>query len=926
MSSGAGLVSASLRTCLLLAALFPPLAFRASAARLLDEYTLRRWTTEEGLPETRVVRVEQSDDGFLWCTTPRFNARFDGARFVVAPRTTSEPPHPPIVSPQDTPPNLTPRDVVQIARGDGDELWALTRKALFLRRDAAWQRIEPPTAVRDGADRLTTLLADGTGALWAGSVHGVHRFDRGQWSDVTGRDGIVPWDVRSMAMDRDRNVWIGTGGGLVRLRRKRLQVFRTGQAAGTETITALLVESPTNLWVGLAGSGLLAGPPSELRPVQVGTLSQRITISSLLRGRDGTLWVGTQGDGLWRWRDNEAHQVQPAAGTPLDSQGISALLEDRRGVLWVGTWDGLMQLNRAGALAPVPGARRTGERRMPPADMVQALFEDSAGKVWAGYQNTGLACFHPRGGVQHYDRASGLPGDGIRSLFQDAEGVFWIGTTRGLARWQDGIRHAFTTTDGLVDNSILQILEDDLGHLWLGTRRGILRIKKTEFTDLAAGRRKVLATRVLGVDAGMLDPECTGRMGARAGRTSDGRLWFPTTDGIVMADPREIRSQPPPAPPLIEEVRAAGHAHYTAPLLTLSTQPDPTRTVHLPRGLRAVDFRFTAPLLTAPERVHFKFQLSGHDGDWSRAAPERTAPYASLSPGSYVFRVMVRDRDGEWSPPAAIRVVVPPFLWETVGWWVGVIVVAVAGMVGIVHALDRRQAIRRMRILEQEHAVERERGRIARDIHDDVGAGLTEMAMLSELAQSEALPANEKHEHLDRIFQRAGQLTQSLDEIVWAINPANDSMESLVAYVGDFAQNFLGAAGVVCRLHLPPSPPPLALGSGVRHHLCLAVKEALHNIVKHAGAGEVTLSIDLAGAALSIRIEDNGRGFADAAAGGVSSGHDGLANLETRIREIGGHLHRESRPGRGTLLVLSVELPTPPVEPGAAGFAGKQAR
>lgn len=894
--------------------------FRASAARLLDEYTARRWTTEEGLPEARVVRVEQSADGFLWCTTPRYHARFDGARFVAVPREAAEPAERPVVSPQDTPPDLAPGDVTWMARGTGNDLWVLARETLFLRRDASWQRMDPPVAVREGADRLTTLLADESGALWAGAVHGVYRLDQGQWSDVTERDGIVPWDVRSLAMDRDRNVWIGTGGGLVRLRRKRLQVFRTGQMAGTETITALLAESPTNIWVGLAGSGLLAGPPSELHPVRIGTLSQRITISSLLRSRDGSLWVGTQGDGLWRWRDEEAQQVSPTPGSPLPAHGISALLEDRRGVLWVGTWDGLMQVNRAGQLTSVPNSARSGEPHVLPADMVQALYEDSAGRIWAGFQNTGLICFPPRGGIQRYDRRTGLPDDGVRSLFQDTGGVFWIGTTRGLARWHDGARHTFTTADGLVDDSILQILEDDLGHLWLGTRRGILRIKKTEFTELAAGRRKVLATRVLGVDAGMLDPECTGRMGARAGRTADGRLWFPTTEGIVMADPQEIRSQPVPAPPQIEEVRAAGQAHHTAPLWNAPAQPDPPRTIHLPRGMRAVDFRFTAPLLTAPERVHFKFQLTGRDADWSRAAPERAVHYDRLAPGSYVFRVMVRDRDGEWSPPAAIRIVVPPFFWETFGWWMGMIAVAGTGMVWMVHALDRRQAARRIRMLEQQHAVERERGRIARDIHDDVGAGLTEMAMLSELAQNEALPRIEQYRHLDRIFQRAGQLTQSLDEIVWAINPANDSLESLVSYVGDFAQDFLGTAGVTCRLDLPSNPPPIALGSAVRHHLCLAVKEALHNIVKHADADEVSLSVGLAGTDLSIRIEDNGRGFADAAAGRVASGHDGLANLETRLREIGGHLHRESRPGRGTRLVLSVELPTPPAGPGAAGW------
>jgi len=253
---------------------------------------------------------------------------------------------------------------------------------------------------------------------------------------------------------------------------------------------------------------------------------------------------------------------------------------------------------------------------------------------------------------------------------------------------------------------------------------------------------------------------------------------------------------------------------------------------------------------------------------------------------------------------------VPPYFWETLWCWLLVVTGMVTGAVWAIHAFDKYQTARQLRVLEQRHAVERERGRIARDIHDDVGAGLTEMAMLSELAQEESRQPGEQRQHLDNIFRRARQLTQSLDEIVWAINPANDTFESLISYIGEFAQDFLGVAGLVCRLDFPANPPALALGSNLRHHLCLAVKEALHNIVKHAEASEVHVAISLAGQKLTICIQDDGRGFAGLATGSVASGHDGLTNLQTRLDEIGGQLLRESPPGQGTRLVLSVELPT----------------
>jgi len=184
------------------------------------------------------------------------------------------------------------------------------------------------------------------------------------------------------------------------------------------------------------------------------------------------------------------------------------------------------------------------------------------------------------------------------------------------------------------------------------------------------------------------------------------------------------------------------------------------------------------------------------------------------------------------------------------------------------------------------------------------------VAILSELAQAESNQPQQLRERLDAIFRRARELTQSLNEIVWAINPANDTLDSFVSYVGEFAQDFLGTAGLACRLKLPSEPPAVAISATVRHHLWLAIKETLHNVVKHAGATEVHLSVTLNGPVLTVTIQDNGRGFEADTVSGVATGRNGLGNLETRLAEIGGRFHQQSRPGEGTRTILSVILPT----------------
>ena len=960
---------------------------------LLNEYTIRRWAIEDGLPETVITSVQQLPDGYLWCTTPRYLLRFDGVRFVVVGRVSGGAAPPGIAAgayrtndgtlwwygsagalrndgkewlPVDFPkmlalgeadgqlwaatgagmrwwdghafrgegsaPPVTTADVdnhgrfwlaaagklmsfydgkletsefpgdnvSQVSVSPAGEFWVLTTTGLFCRRDKGWQAVALPVPAR----QVTSLLVDDDATLWLGTGQSLFRWRDNNWSDLTAREGLFPWDVRCLSLDDEGNVWVGTSGGLVRLHRKSLTVIRTGRPQGSESVTAFLAESSTNIWIGVPDGGLLAGVPGALRLVWPKRLAAGTTVSAICRGHDGTLWVGTQADGLWRCRpDGSVTMVPGEESTP---QGVTAILEDRRGHLWVGTWDGLLTLNGDGDLVPA------GITSIP--DTVHTLFSDRIGRVWVGFQSLGLACLSPGGTVRQYRKSDGLPGDSVRAILEDEQGTLWIGTSSGLARWAGNRKSIFTTANGLVDDVILQLLEDDDEHLWLGTRRGIMRVKKSEFAEVAAGRKAVIPIRQFNVDAGMADAECSGGMGARPARTEDGRLWFPTQDGLVVVDPRHLPPEVAKPKVYIEEILAKGQSVYQMPI-TMATEP---LHIRLPRGARDLEFHVTTPVFSMPESAHFKYELEGQERNWSRATVDRSVRYEDLSPGTYRFRVMARDRDGEWNEAAqVVQLAVVPFVWETIWFRVAVGLLGVFIVVAVVHVWDKRRSAWQMKELERRHAIERERARIARDIHDDVGAGLTEMAMLSELARGDAESPGESGEHLDRIFRRSRELARSLDEIVWAINPANDTLESFLSYVSEFAQEFLLAAGMACRLELPSNPPAQMIGSHVRHHLCLAIREALHNAVKHAGASEVHLRVELTGRTLRITIQDNGRGFPAGAQFEPGVGRDGLSNLRDRLAEIGGSVVYESAPGEGTRAVLTVELVTAAASAGA---------
>jgi signal transduction histidine kinase len=211
--------------------------------------------------------------------------------------------------------------------------------------------------------------------------------------------------------------------------------------------------------------------------------------------------------------------------------------------------------------------------------------------------------------------------------------------------------------------------------------------------------------------------------------------------------------------------------------------------------------------------------------------------------------------------------------------------------------------------LREQHAVEQERARIARDVHDHLGASLTQIALLSELAQTNFHHPAQARGHVDDIFRFAQSLTRSVDQIVWTLNPVNDTLPRFCAFASEFAQDFLQAAGISCRLSLPESWPDIRISPTLRHHLFLVEKEALSNILAHAAAATVRLSMSLEDGRLRIVIRDDGQGFDPTVVGKTRpGGGHGLQNMRSRLKQLKGTVEIESSPGHGTTVIVEVKV------------------
>jgi signal transduction histidine kinase len=383
-------------------------------------------------------------------------------------------------------------------------------------------------------------------------------------------------------------------------------------------------------------------------------------------------------------------------------------------------------------------------------------------------------------------------------------------------------------------------------------------------------------------------------------------LWFPTLKGIAIVDPRPGTNSLPVPNVVLEEVRMDGAVVFSSSLAHSATN-SPLLALRIPPGNHPLEFHYTGLSFNAPERVRFRYRMEHLDPAWTEAGGSRTASYPYIPAGEYRFHVIAANRSGVWNEQgASIAVTVLPQFWKA-RWFIAILAAGLLGtVVGVTRIVETRKMRRQLQRAEQERALERERARIAQDLHDDLGSSLTRISLLSDLARADKDSPEQLEAHVDKISQSAAHTVRALEEIVWAVRPGSDSLQSLIEYISHFANEMFEGGPTRCRLDLPQELPARVLPPEIRHNIFLIVKEALTNARKHSGAREVHVRATTNADRLEIIVQDDGKGFALAPQNGH---HHGLENMRRRAEAIGGKLLLESTGGRGTTVSLTAPLP-----------------
>ncbi len=333
----------------------------------------------------------------------------------------------------------------------------------------------------------------------------------------------------------------------------------------------------------------------------------------------------------------------------------------------------------------------------------------------------------------------------------------------------------------------------------------------------------------------------------------------------------------------------------------------------LPAKQNSLYFDFAAPVhqpdVFGRADAQYRAKLDGFEQEWSVWGEGFRRRYSNLPPGSFTFLVQARDTAGREGPVTRFGFVLLPPWWRT-WWFIGLeAMVGVVAVASVTRWYAQRVLRRRLALLEAQSAVEHERLRLARDLHDEVGSGLGRVILFAEEAERERADPAQLTASLARVRASAKELSQHAREIVWAVNPQHDTLASMIERLGDYVEETLRAAGIACAIEVPPAAkiPPVSLGSEARHSLFLAVKEALHNCVKYSGATTAEFRLAIVGNDFVVTLRDHGRGFVPGERALGGTGH-GLPSLAVRATVLGGRAEIASEPGQGTTVTLRVPL------------------
>ncbi len=749
-----------------------------------------------------------------------------------------------------------------VAKDAAGALWVVDlpsmKKELLLKKAA----VPPPLEKAE----ISSTYQDNEGNFWFGTRRdGLYRARKQIITAYSEADGITVKNIYPIYEDRAGTIWIGTTGGLFKYEN---ETFTSVKSTDNFQVNAIGEDAAGRILISNYGA-LYVQENNRFVPFEQGKIPGDGYIYAIHADRENALWMGS-GRGLRRFKDGVLTGFTTADG--LAGNDVKVIIEAQAGGLWIGTYDGLSH------------------------------YKDGKFTSWR--------------------EADGLPSRTVRALYEDREGTLWIGSyDGGLARFKDGKFTGYTTKTGLPNDGAFQILEDDNRHFWISSNRGIYSVAKDELNEFADGRRGGVTAVAYGKSDGMLNAECNGGRSPAGIRARDGRLWFPTQDGVAVIDPHNIKTNSQPPPVVIETVKIdnelseppaaqAGALNAADSNVNENSAAAGSDLIINPHQ-QNFEISYTALSFINSENLRFKYRLEGLDDEWIDAGTRRLAYFSHVPPGTYTFRVIAANSDGVWNEQGAtLRIVVLPPFYRT--WWFLILTVFV--IVAVVYLLIRRRfnQLEKERLAQADfsrrliNAHETERRRVAGELHDSIGQSLAMIKNSAVFGGKTISSVADAKEHLAEISGASAQAISEVREIAYNLRPFMLDRLGLTKAIGSLLNKIAGNSAIKINSEIENIDEVFESESELS--IYRIIQECLNNVMKHSEAREVKVKITKSERGVLIKISDNGKGFDIKKRQNKKDGREGfgLFGMMERVRILGGTFEANSAIGKGTTVKVEI--------------------
>lgn len=773
----------------------------------------------------------------------------------------------------------------------------------------------------------------GSGIIWAAtSGDGIVRWDGRSERKFLPKDGLTSEFTRSLKVDRFGVLWGFCYNGVVRWNGERFEQLRTVSGEVDAEVNTIETDVEGNVWGGTPSLGL-----QRFRPAIVSTIGpddglKETKMLSLVRRADGSYLFGTNCGGVYEW--NGAAARYSRMNRLLPNLCVWSLFEDSRRNVWVGSR--LLQrfdptLERMELMDSAKGFNGLD---------IFAITEDQHGVVWVGCDN-GLWAI-ANGSVRQYTERQGLTGLSVRALYPEPDGGLWIGTTTGLfhaaaghitavpltaapgaqpvtssyvrairrepdgslwlgmygggiVRLKEGVATAITTSQGMFDDVVSHLIDDGRGSFWSGNNRGIVRLRKQELIDVADGRRKQIVPMVFGVRDGMITAETNGGFQPSVAMGDAGEMFFPTVNGVAALRTQEVRENTVVPPVVIEEVVSAGRLR--------------DGDVTLSYDSASIDIHFAALSFTDPDKVRYRYKLEGIDNEWTEAGNRTIAYYTHLPAGRWTFRVIASNNDALWNTTGtSLTIVVTPPFWQT--WWFSGLVLLFFLIIGPSIYYFRVTQLKHAQLRQQDFAEqligsqEKERRRIAAELHDGVGQQILIVKNRAELALKYVGDPERMREQLREIAESAMVSINDLRSISHDLRPVHLEEFGLTETLRTLGEQLQEGSSIRWIVSVDDIDGVLPKEKEINFYRIM--QEGTKNILEHSAAANASLIVRRMEESVTATLWDDGSGF-DPLLPKESAGL-GLRGMEERTRTFGGILEVRSRPGEGTAITVTIDM------------------